>query len=230
MIRFYYIVRNNVKKIILFGVCLMLVGTMIPCMSADEPIQGFVEEDFRFDVMHGIRIYWNYGKFVSSVFNSWNPLYQLLLKHVDIVSFSITEDEGDPDVLLVEMTLRDLSLSERRSVYAVYWEFEGVTYYAGANVHSGGAAVGYQAGYFTSGNEAVYEDVAGEIDETGNTVSWVIPRDVVGSPSSGDVLRDIHAQTFLFYQKDCMARIKVCLAIDRAGPLGSNCYSYELVY
>ena len=52
----------------------------------------------------------------------------------------------------------------------------------------------------------------------------------MGNPSSGDLLENIHARTFLFYQKDCMARIKLCLAIDRAGPLGSNCYSYELIY
>ena len=60
-------------------------------------------------------------------------------------------------------------------------------------------------------------------------ISWVIPRDVVGNPSSGDLLEDIHAKTYVFYQKDCEARIKLCLAFDLAQSRGSSCYSYELM-
>lgn len=227
---FYFILGYNMKKIIIFGLCVMLVVTMVPSGSADEVVQGFEETDFRFDVLHGIRIYWNHGRFVSSVFQSWNPLYQMLLKHIDIVSFGIVEDDEFPGMLFIQLDIRDLALSERRTCYGVYWNFEDVTYFAGSNMHTGGDMVSHHAGYFTQQGEAICTNISGHVDEDLNMISWVVPRDVVGDPSSGDLLDNIHAKTYVFYQKDCEARIKLCLASDMAQSRGSSCYSYELIY
>ncbi|UCD13332.1 MAG: hypothetical protein JSW60_07180 [Thermoplasmatales archaeon] len=218
------------KKIIVPCICLMLVMTITPLVTSEEIENEFEKKDFKFDVFHSIRFVRKNGKILTAIFQSWNPLWQIFLKHLDIVSFSIFEDTNDQEFLHAKMKIRDFRYSERRTCYAIYWTHDGTRYFVGTNTHTEGENVSSTAGYFGEDNTAHSTPVNGEINEEGSTLTWVIPKDIIGNPEAGDQLVEIHANTYLIYQKDCEARIKLYLANDRANPPRNECYTYVIQY
>ena len=218
------------KKIIVPCICMMLVITIVPFVASKEIENKFEKDDFKFDVFHSIRFVRKNGKILSALFQSWNPLWQIFLKHLDIVSFSIYEDSNDPEFLYAKMEIRDFKYSERRTCYAIYWTYDDTRYYVCTCTHSEGEKVGSIAGYFGEDGTEYYTPVNGEINEEESILTWVIPKDIIGNPEAGDHLVEIHANTNLIYQKDCEARIKLVLANDRAYPPKDECYSYLIQY
>jgi len=216
------------KKIIVPCICIMLVITIAPLAASKEIENEFEKDDLKFDVFHSIRFLRKNGKILSALFQSWNPVWQIFLKHLDIVSFSIYEDSNDPESLFAKMEIRDFKYSERRTCYGIYWTHEGTDYYVCTNTHTQGEKVGSIAGYFGEDGTDFIVPVNGEINEEESILTWVIPKDIIGNPEAGDQLVEIHANTYLIYQKDCEARIKLILARDMAYPLKDECYSYVI--
>ncbi|KYK31486.1 MAG: hypothetical protein AYK22_07865 [Thermoplasmatales archaeon SG8-52-3] len=204
------------KKIFVPCICLMLVITIAPFVSADE--NEFEKNDFKYDV---IPLFF---------FQRWNPLWQMYFKHLDIVSFSITEDSEDSEFLHVTMELRDFKYSEYRSVYAVYWTYEYTRYFVVTNTHSEGQEIIIKAGYFDVSGEEQSTLINGEINEEENTLSWIVPKDLIGNPNTGDEFTEVHANTFLILQKDCQVKFPIYLAKDIARPLLKPGYTYTVVY
>ena len=95
------------KKIIVTCICMMLMITITPFAASKEIENEFEKDDFKFDVFHSIRFVRENGKILSALFQSWNPFWQIFLKHLDIVSFSIYEDFNDPEFLVAKMEIRD---------------------------------------------------------------------------------------------------------------------------
>jgi len=215
------------KRIIVPCICVMLVITIIPFAASEEMENIFEKNDFKFDVFHSIRVVRKNGKF-PSIFQSWNPLWQIFLKHLDIVSFSIYEDTNDPEFLYAKMEIRDFQYSERRASYAIYWTHDNTRYYVCTNTHTNGECVGFIAGYFGEDDTDYSTPVNGEINEEESILTWVIPKNIIGNLEAGDQLVEINANTYLIYQKDCEARIKLFLANDRAYPPINECYSYVI--
>jgi len=219
---------KNMKKIIVPCICMMLVMTITPLVTSTEFENGFEKNDLKFDVHHTIRFVIKEGKLPIAIFQSWNPLWQIFLKHLDIVSFSIYEDTAEPEYLYAEMAIRDFKYSERRTSYVIYWTYDGIRYFVGTNTNSEGENVSSIAGYFTEDNEDHYTQINGEINEEDGTLTWTIPKDIIGNPEAGDQLVEIHAGTYLIYQKDCEASVKLYLANDRAFALNNECYTYVI--
>jgi len=209
-----------------FCLCLVLVTTAIPLFSSGETQNEFVKYDLPFDVKLSVSLVFN-NKFQLPLHNSWRPILQPFLKHLDIVSFSVYEDADEPDYLYAEMTVRDFQYSEIRSCYAIHWTYQGRNYYAGTNTHTLGDAVAPIAGYFDASNTAHDFPVMGEINEETNTLTWIIPKDIIGNPEAGDSLLDVHANSYLIYPKDCWAPIQLNLAKDSLDPLVGT---YSLLY
>ena len=201
-----------------FCLCLVLVTTAIPLFSSGETQTEFVKYDLPFYVELSVYVTFN-NNFQIPLHNSWRPSLQPLLKHLDIVSVSVFEDADEPDYLCAEMIVRDFQYSEFRTCYAIYWTYHNRNYYAGTNTHTLGDVVCPVVGYFDASDTAHYFPVAGEINEVTNTLTWIIPKDNIGSPEAGDTFLDIHAGTYLIYQKDCQAPIKLNLAKDSLDPL-----------
>ncbi len=218
------------KRIIALCSCLMLVFTTVTVVTSEEIENEFEENDFRFDVFHGIRLVRRNGKLLSSLFQSWNPIWQFFLKHLDIVSFSIFEDSDEPEFLQAKMKIRSFKYSERRTCYAIYWSYDNTCYFAGTNTHTSGENVSHIAGYFKQDNSCERFSIAGEINEEENTLSWIIPKDLIGNPEEGDLLKELRAGAYLIYNKDCDARVTLYLANDRAGPLNNECYTYAVQF
>ncbi|UCF13520.1 MAG: hypothetical protein JSW06_04480 [Thermoplasmatales archaeon] len=218
------------KKLIVPCICIMLVMTITPLVASEEIENEFEKNDFRLDVFHSIRFIRKNGKIPIAIFQSWNPLMQIFLKHLDIVSFSIFEDTDEPEFLYAKMKIRNFKYSEIRSCYAIYWTYNGTRYSIGTNTHTKGEYISSIAGYFDEDDTAHYSIINGEINEEDNTLTWDIPKDLIGNPEAGDQLVKIHAGTYLVYQKDCDAPIQLCLANDRAEPSKNECYTYVIQY
>jgi len=214
------------KRIIVPCICMMLVITIIPFAASEEMENKFEKNDFKFDVFHQIRFVRKNGLIKTAIFQSWNPIMQIFLKHLDIVSFSIYEDTNDSEFLYAKMEIRDFQYSERRTSYAIYWTHDSTLYYVCTNTHTMGECFGSIAGYFDEDGTDHSTPVNGVINEEESILTWVIPKNIIGNLEAGDQLVEIHANTYLIYQKDCEARIKLILANDQAYPLINECYSY----
>lgn len=209
---------------------MMLVMTIMPLVASEEIENEFEKNDFKFDVHHSIRLVRKNGKIPIAIFQSWNPLLQIFLKYLDIVSFSIFEDTDEPEFLHANMRIRNFKYSELRSCYYIYWKYDGTRCFAGTNTHTKGEYVRSIAGYWDADDTAHYSTINGEINEEDNTLTWTIPKDLILNPEAGDQLVEIYAGTFLIYQKDCDAKIQLHLANDRAEPPINQCYSYTVQY
>jgi hypothetical protein len=208
----------------------MLLMTIIPLVASGKIENEFEKKDFQLDVYQYLRFERKNGKIPLVFFQRWNPLMQIFFKHLDIVSFSIFEDSDEPEFLQAKMKIRNFKYSELRSWYGIYWVYKDIRYFVGTNTHTKGEKVGSIAGYFNEDKTGNYSIINGEINEEENTLTWTIPKDIIGHPQAGEQLEEICAYTYLIYQKDCDARIKLYLATDRANPLINQCYSYIIQY
>ena len=205
------------KKIIVPCICFMLVMTITPLVVSGEVVNELEKNDFKYDV----RPMWLLAR--------WNPLWQIPLKYLDIVSFSIFEDSEEPDFLQASIELRDFKYSNLRICYVIYFTFNCSRYYVGTNIHSEGEFVSAIAGYFDSyGCHDTPIDC--EINEEENTLTWTVPKDVIGNPETGDQFETIRANTYLILQKNCEARFPLTIAKDIARPIIKEGYSYQVQY
>lgn len=202
------------KKIIVPCLCMMLVITTAPLVVSEG--NDFEKKDLKFDVKP------------MFLFQHLNPLWQIFLKHLDIVSFSISEDSDEPGFLHASMKVRDFKYSKLRSAYVIYFNFKCVDYYIAATGHTEGEFVSFTSGYFDPDGSGHYTQIDGEINEGENEITWKVPKDLIGNPEMGDEFVDIHANTFLILQKDCQAKYPLHLARDIAKPLIKFGYAYTV--
>ena len=206
------------KKIIVPCICMMLVMTLMPLIACGEVVNELEKKDFKFDVKP------------LFLLQHLNPLWQIFLKHLDIVSFSIYEDSDEPGFLHANMNIRDFKYSELRTSYVIYFTFNCIVYYIAATTHTKGECVGFTSGYFNQDGTVHYTQIDGEINEEQNEISWIVPKDIIGNPEGGDEFVNIHANTFLILQKECNVKFPIHLAEDIAKPLLKIGYTYEIQY
>lgn len=206
------------KKIFVFCLCMMLTITITPLVACGEIVNELEKNDFKFDVRP------------MFLFARFNLFWQIPLKNLDIVSFSIFEDSEEPDFLQASITLRGFGYSNLRTCYVIYFTFNCIRYYIGINTHTDGEYISSIAGYFDENNNCHDTTVDCEINEEENIMTWNVPKDVIGNPESGDQLEDVHASSFLILQRDCDAKFPIHLAKDIAGPIFRVGYSYEVQY
>ena len=119
------------------------------------------------------------------------------------------------------MDVTKFKSSEYRSVFVIYWTHDGIDYYTCTYLHSLGDYICPFCGYWGDESHTEYHHtiIEGDILEEENRITWKIPKELIGNPDAGEILTDIHAGTFLIYQKDCGAPRQLCIASDFAEPL-----------
>ena len=207
---------KNMKKIIIPCICIMLVITTAPLVVSEENENIFNKTDFKFDVRP------------LFLLQNLNPLWQIIFKHLDIVSFSISEDPDEPEFLHANMKIRDFRYSELRSCYVIYFTYNHVDYYIATITHTKGKYVSFKSGYFNHDGTGDYTQIDGEINEEENEITWKVPKENIGNPKMGDEFVDIHANTLLILQKDCYAKFPIHLVKDTAKPLLETGYTYTV--
>ena len=138
----------------------------------------------------------------AKLFGIFGFLLQFPLKHVDIVSAWFHEDGNNPDYLYVSLELRDLKekTGTLEAIYVVGWSNDNHHFLTGLSVFPGGAG-GRHVGVSMDEDDVIDEYIVcdGTYDSENNIITWEVPKDVVGNPQPGDVLKDINPNTHLRY-------------------------------
>lgn len=212
-------------------ICGMLVFMcLMPAVHATIMGEPFEKKDFPFDVRFDFRFTTQNNKIIP-LHSHWGPLTMILFRFLDIRSFSLYEITETPDYLYASMDVSQFQYSEYRSVYAIFWYYNGIEYYAATYTHSLGTYVcsfcGYNENDYTVYHHTIIE---GDILEQENRLTWKIPKILIGDPTTGAVLQNIHAVSQLQYQKDCEAPRQLRLASDHAEPIPmiGNEYTYTI--
>jgi hypothetical protein len=165
------------KKTFAVLLCVGLLGAVVPFgVFADYDDFEIIDEEN--DV---------YVIFLSLFFNRF-------LGHIDIVSGSFYEKLEDPDILYITLKVRDFSYKHLVAIYAVHWDFNGTHYACGIHTFLEGETT---PGILQVGNSPGFEIVDFSIDESDNSITWVIPKILIGDPQPGDVLVETFGWTGL---------------------------------
>ncbi len=217
---------KNKLAVLMCGMLLFMC--VMPVIQSTIMVEPFEKKDLPFDVMLNICFITQKNK-VIPVHSSIGLLTMSLLNFLDIRSFSIYETPDTPEYLYASMEVTNFQYSEYRSTYAIYWYYKGIQYAAYTNTHSLGEVVSSSCGYWgETSTDFNYTIIEGDILEEQNTITWKIPKNLIGDPTYGAVLQNIHAISSLNYQKDCEAPMQIRLAIDFAEPLPGFEYTYTL--
>jgi len=218
------------KKITTLSICVMLVIISIPFLASAETENIFEKKDMPFDVRLDIRLTTDNNKIIP-IHSHGGFLPAILFNFLDIRSFSIIESTDSPEYLYASMEVTTFKCSEYRSIYVIYWTNSGIDYYASTYLHSLGDYVVPFCGYWEEDHTKYHHTtIEGDILENENRITWQIPKNLIGSPDPGEYLTNIHAATYLVYQKDCGAPRQLRLASDYAGPIFEDGYTYTIQY
>jgi len=216
------------NKIAVFMCGMLLFMCVMPGIHSTTMVEPFEKKDFPFDVRLDIR-FTTKNNITIPLHSHMGPLTILLFNFLDIRSFSLYEITDTPEYLYASMEVSKFKYSEYRSVYIIYWCYNGTEYYAATYTHSLGEYVCIFCGYWEEDHTIYHHTIIeGDIHEEENRITWKIPRNLIGDPNNGAVLQNIHAASHLQYQKDCGAPRQLCLASDYVKPIFDNEYTYTI--
>ena len=199
-----------------------------PIINSSNPIETFEKKDFPFDVRLDIRLT-TQNNVTLPIHSHRGLLTILLFNFLDIRTFSLYESTDNPEYIYASMEVTKFQNSEYRSVYVIYWCYNGIEYYTCTYTHSLGDYIcpfcGYWGEDYTDYHHTIIE---GDIIKEENKITWKIPKNLIGNPDYGDILQNIHAASYLMYQKDCGAPRQLRLASDYAEPIIGNEYTYTI--
>ena len=115
-------------------------------------------------------------------------LLNQFLAHIDIISGSFYEIDDEPDNLYIVLNVRDFSFKHLVAIYAVHWDFNGRHYACGVQT--------YLEGEITPGvlliDDQDFEYIDFSINQDEDSITWTIPKNIMGDPQPGEKL----VQTF----------------------------------
>jgi hypothetical protein len=181
--------KTKMKKIIPFVViAIVIIGglgtsTLYVQKASSKPCVNFDEYEV-FDDENDVRAF-----FVLK-----GPVINRLLKHIDLLSFSIYENAETPEFLFMKMNIGKVKFTELRSLYNIIWDFNGLMYCTGMHtLNSSETILDYSAYYESDGTEHKIWNTSVEIDEVNGVFTWTITKNDLGL-KAGDVLEKPWAQ------------------------------------
>jgi hypothetical protein len=118
--------------------------------------------------------------------------------YIDIVDILFFEKQETPEFLYVSMKINEPSFSTFQQTFAVFWKYDKVQYSCG--LHLGFRPKdweAYNAGKYERGKRNQdLQDIEGDYDFEDGVITWTIPKELIGSPSKGDVLYDTWSNAF----------------------------------
>ena len=106
------------------------------------------------------------------------------LAHIDIVSGSFYENSDEPDNLYIVLKVRDFSFKHLVAIYAVHWDFNGKHYACGIHIFLEGETT---PGVLQIG-EQDFEYIEFSINQNDDSITWTIPKYIMGDPQPGEKL------------------------------------------
>ena len=121
--------------------------------------------------------------------------------YLDIEKVTFYEKESEPDLLFVTMDIYNPSKIRFQQTFAVFWTYNDVQFACGLGVGFGLGAnwMMFDAGAYDNGaphGGPEFIDTNGTYDVSEGTITWIIPKDRIGSPQKDEVLTQTWANSF----------------------------------
>jgi hypothetical protein len=157
------------------------------------------------------------------------PKLNRFLKHIDILSAWFSEDSDEPDLMYITLQLQDVKKIRLMGLLAVDWYHDGLEYSVIILFkHGEENASGLQIG----GTNFMPMTDLYTIDDEKNTITWVVPKEVIGNVTQGDTLNTPVAVVGVRFCSDVLANLMMnrfgtnCIGIDFTD-VGKD---YEILY
>ena len=177
------------KKLVCFGICMLLIITILPLNASTGDSENPEVEDRTFDV---------------KLFGVFPFLFQPLVKYSDVISAWFHEQQSDSEYLYVSMKVRYLQEKTFfESIYVVSWTYNNNGYSASVHANPNGITSLVAGKDDEDGND--YEEWVicdGSFDIQDRIITWKVPKDKIGNPNIGTKLTNIHPHTHLRFRDD----------------------------
>ena len=177
------------SKVICIFVSMLLISTILPI--AGTVLAGSEEDP---EIEDRIRDVMLFGLFPF--------LPQFNFKYVDIISAWIYEEEDNPDYLYMNLKIRDLEDTTEKydAIYVISWTLDSGTYSASVHIFPHGPTALLAGPTDEERNDYVdYVVCEGDIDSINHIITWIIPKDAIGNPNTGQKIENIVPHTHLRY-------------------------------
>ena len=145
------------------------------------------------------------------------PSVNRLLDHVDVLSAWFSENPDEPTILYVTLKLQDVKQMRLMGIYGVAWfhdelEQAVITLFKHGKENMSGVQV----------QETTFIPIKNlyTIDEKENTITWAIPKEVIGDLKPGDTLTTPIATSAVRFCSDTLANL-----VKRR--FGTNCIGFD---
>ncbi len=173
------------KKIIGIIIIMLLTTTLLPmtALAGDPENPEFV------DRIRDIKLFWFFPI----------PL-QIEYKYADIVAAWLHEESANPDYLSVSLQIRDLE-EKTKSLEAIYvgeWTCNNHLFIVCLHINPDGIHpffVGRSLDYNDDIEEWITCD--GMVDVEQNIITWSVPKEFIGNPQKGAIIKSISPVTTL---------------------------------
>lgn len=113
---------------------------------------------------------------------------------IDILSAWFYEQENESDYLFITIKTKNLEFSIQREAYTMIWMNNGTKWIAYFNTYSDGKVMDSTVGYY---NNTFNHEIESRFNVENNTVTFQIPKNLIGDPQKGDILTHTCVKTFM---------------------------------
>ena len=134
------------------------------------------------------------------IFGIFPFLPQFNYKYADIISAWINEESENPDLLIMNLKIRGLEENTKKfdAIYVISWTYNNIQYSASVHIFPQGPTPLLAGPTNEEGNDYIdYVICNGDIDVTNNIITWIIPKNAIGNPSTGLIISNILPHTHL---------------------------------
>lgn len=178
------------KRIISITVCIMLLTTIVPFVTLAGDENNPEIEDPEGDVLL-------FGKMPMLIMSKF-------FKHIDVISAWFYENPDEPDILYTTLKIKEYKRSLLMAAYGIFWYYNDIDYGA-ISMFSRGED--YMIGIQIQEVEFIPVDNFYTIDEEKNTVTFAIPKNLIGNPEPGDILNPFISIGVMRFVSDTLSNI-----------------------
>ncbi len=122
--------------------------------------------------------------------------------YVDIVSAWIYEEQDNADFLYMNLKIRDLEENTEKydAIYVISWMYDNNQYSSSVHIFPEGPTSLLSGQIDVERNDYVnFVECDGNVDDVKDIITWIIPKDAIGNPSTGLKITNIVPHTHLRY-------------------------------
>ena len=178
------------KKIGVIIILILLIMTLLPITTpAGDPENPEITDE-QGDV-YGILIT---NPFITKLLILFGIVNVEFIDSIDILSAWFYEQENESEYLFITIKTKNLEFSRQREAYTMIWMNNGTKWIAYFNTYSNGKVINSTIGDY---NGTFYHKIESRFNVANNTITFRIPKNLIGDPQKGDILTHTCVKTFM---------------------------------